>query len=165
MKFYEALGLEPKLALDPDDLKQRFYDRSRQWHPDRFSRATSEEKQRSEEMTALLNDAFRALRDPVKRAEYFCRERGLEPSKNPPQDLLEEVFELNMAIEEARLDNGAGREAAMGQVREMLSHTDRSLEELFARHDAAPGRALLGVIRATLDRRQYIANLARDLDK
>ena len=39
MKFYEALGLEPKLALDPDDLKKRFYDRSRQWHPDRFSRA------------------------------------------------------------------------------------------------------------------------------
>ena len=38
MKYYDALGLEPKLALDPDDLKKRFYDRSRQWHPDRFSR-------------------------------------------------------------------------------------------------------------------------------
>ena len=63
MKFYDALGLEPKLALDLDDLKKRFYDRSRQWHPDRFSRGTSEEKQRSEEMTSMLNDAFRSLRD------------------------------------------------------------------------------------------------------
>ena len=39
-------------------------------------------------MTALLNDAFRTLREPIQRAEYFCREKGLEPSKNPPQDLL-----------------------------------------------------------------------------
>ena len=45
MKFYEALGLEPKLALDPDDLKKRFYDRSRQWHPDRFSRAALPKQQ------------------------------------------------------------------------------------------------------------------------
>src|SRR5213078_5222819 len=71
MKFYESLGLEPKLALDLDDLKKRFYDRSRQWHPDRFSRGSAEEKQRSEEMTSMLNDAFRSLRDPVSRAEYF----------------------------------------------------------------------------------------------
>src|ERR1700730_5286596 len=100
MKFYDALGLEPKLALDLDDLKQRFYDRSRQWHPDKFSRSNSEEKQRSEEMTALLNDAFRTLRDPVTRAEYFIGERGLELSKDAPAELLEEVFELNMALEE-----------------------------------------------------------------
>ena len=39
MQFYEALGLEPRLAPDLEDLKKRFYDRSRQWHPDRFSRA------------------------------------------------------------------------------------------------------------------------------
>ena len=165
MQYFDALGLEPKLALDAEDLKKRFYERSRQWHPDKFSRAPAEERQQALDMTATLNDAFRTLRDPVKRAEYFCRENGLEPSKNPPQDLLEEVFELNMAIEEARLDNGAGRDAAMAQIRDMLGETDRSLEDLFARHDAAPGRALLGVIRATLDRRRYVANLARDLEK
>src|SRR5437762_5964762 len=52
-----------------------------QWHPDRFSRGTLEEKQRSEEMTAVLNDAFRTLREPVSRAEYFLRESGLELAK------------------------------------------------------------------------------------
>src|SRR5678809_1373742 len=112
MKFYEALGLEPKLALDPDDLKKRFYDRSRQWHPDRFSRASSEERLKSEEMTSMLNDAFRTLRDPVPRAEYFLKESGLELSKDAPPELLEEVFELNMALEELR----SGDEAARSQL-------------------------------------------------
>ena len=58
MEYYESLGLEPKLVLDPDDLKKRFYERSRQWHPDRFSRAGADEQQRALDMTAVLNDAF-----------------------------------------------------------------------------------------------------------
>jgi molecular chaperone HscB len=116
MDFYDALGLEPKLALDLDDLKKRFYDRSRQWHPDRFSRASSEEKQRSEEMTSMLNDAFRALRDPVSRAEYFLSQSGLELPKDAPPELLEEVFELNMALEEPRA-TGIGAGAIHGHAR------------------------------------------------
>src|SRR5436190_7324624 len=126
MKFYEALGLEPKLALDSDDLKKRFYDRSRQWHPDRFSRASSEEKQKSEEMTSMLNDAFRTLRDPVSRAEYFLRESGLELSKDAPPELLEEVFELNMALEELRSGDESARPqlgVALGRFEGMLAES------------------------------------------
>ena len=44
MKFYDSLGLEPKLALNLDDLKKRFYERSRQWHPDHFARASAEDR-------------------------------------------------------------------------------------------------------------------------
>ena len=77
MTYYEALGLEPRLSLDADDLKKRFYERSRQWHPDRFSRASTAEQQKALDMTAMLNDAFRTLRDPVTRAEYFLKENGI----------------------------------------------------------------------------------------
>src|SRR5271169_2481201 len=84
MRFYEAFGLEPALSLDAEDLKKRFYERSRQWHPDRFSRASADEQQRALDMTALLNDAFRTLRDPITRAEYFLKERGMELSKDAP---------------------------------------------------------------------------------
>ena len=84
MRFYQSLGLEPKLALDSEDLKKRFYERSRQWHPDRFSRAPAEDQQRALEMTAVLNDAFRTLRDPVSRAGYFLSQSGIEVSKEAP---------------------------------------------------------------------------------
>ena len=168
MKFYEALGVEPKLALDSDDLKKRFYDRSRQWHPDRFSRASVDEKQKSEEMTSMLNDAFRALRDPVSRAEYFLRESGLELSKDAPPELLEEVFELNMALEELR----GGDESARGQLVSaqdrftgMLGEEDASLAGLFGRYDETSDKAVLDQIRATLNRRKYVSNLLRDVEK
>src|ERR1035438_5474544 len=102
MQYYDVLGLAPKLSLDADDLKKRFYEHSREWHPDRFARRGPDEQKKALDTTAMLNDAFRTLRDPVKRAEYFLEQRGLGPAKTPPAELLEEVFELNMALEELR---------------------------------------------------------------
>src|SRR5277367_5176236 len=100
MKYYEALGLEPKLSLDGDDLKKHFYERSRQWHPDKFSRAGATEQQQALDITAMLNDAFRTLRDPFARAEYYFKEGGVELAKEVSPHALEEFFELNMTLQE-----------------------------------------------------------------
>src|SRR5580692_10671102 len=166
MRYYEALGLEPKLALDLEDLQKRFYERSRQWHPDRFSRASEPERQRALDMTALLNDAFRTLRYPVPRAEYFLSERGIQLSKDVPPELLEEVFELNMALEEMRGGDESARpqlDSARERFMGMQSEIDSSLAVLFARQDTQ-GNAL-DEIAANLNRRRYISNLLRDVDK
>jgi molecular chaperone HscB len=162
MQFYESLGLEPKLSVDLDDLKSRFYERSRQWHPDRFSRASAAEQQKALDMTAVLNDAFRTLRDPVTRAEYFLREKGLELSKEAPPELLEEVFELNMALEELRGGDDSARPAlidAQKKFEGMRGEIDAELAVLFSKDEA------LDEIRALLNRRRYINNLVREVEK
>jgi len=168
MEFYAALGLEPKLALDPDDLKKRFYERSRQWHPDRFSRASQADQQRALDMTAMLNDAFRSLRDPITRAEYFLRSKGLELSKEAPPELLEEVFELNMALEELRGGDDSAR-AQLTHAQErfdgMRNEIDAALAALFQKYDSAPEGPLLDEIGRALNRRRYISNLVREVKK
>jgi molecular chaperone HscB len=168
MQYYEALGLEPKLALDLADLQQRFYQHSREWHPDRFSRGTPEQRQQSLDMTAVINDAYRTLRDPVARAEYFLKENGFELSKEAPPELLEEVFELNMALEEMRGGDDAARpqlESAGERFKRMLSEIDAGLTVLFTSYDSAPGNEVLEEIHSSLNRRRYISNLVREVDK
>src|SRR5947209_20412395 len=114
--FYEFFGLERKLQLDSEDLQKRFYELSRQWHPDRFTRKSSGEQAQALEATSILNDGYRTLRDPVKRAEYLLTEEGFpigeQRSKDVPTELLEEVFELNMMLEELR----GGEESARPQL-------------------------------------------------
>ncbi len=161
MQYYEALGLEPKLALDPDQLRKRFYERSRESHPDLFGSS-------SEDRMARLNDAFRTLRDPVARAEYFLSQRGIELSKDVPPELLEEVFELNMALEEIRGGDESALpqlESARGRFAAMQQEIDAELTAIGARYDAAPDPAALEDVRGALNRRRYIANLVRDVDK
>jgi hypothetical protein len=47
----------------------------------------------------------------------------------------------------------------------MLTDSDSSLAGLFASHDAAPGRETLDQIRAALNRRRYVSNLVREVEK
>ncbi len=163
--YYEIFGIEKKLALDVEGLQRRFYERSREWHPDRHARASSEQREFAEQATATLNDAWRVLRDPVARAEYFLSQAGVKTeSKNVPPDLLEEVFELNMALEEAR-DGDAGAKAqvaaALTRFTAMLESLDNDRDSLFTRIDSGE-TAAVAALRGLLDKRKYLQNLVRD---
>jgi molecular chaperone HscB len=157
MLFYEAFDLEPALSLDADELKKRFYERSRQWHPDRFSRASPAEQEKALEMTSTLNDAFRTLRDPIARAEYFLKEKGIELSKEAPPELLEEVFELNMALEELRGGDESTRPQLMEARERFIAMRDAIDQSLAATTD-------LEQVRGLLNRRRYIKNLIREVE-
>lgn len=168
--YFEFFSLPPNLALDAEDLQKRFYALSRQLHPDRFTRKPAAEQQHSLDASSILNDGLRVLRDPVLRAEYVLSANGLDMaeqrSKNVPAELLEEVFELNMALEELRSgDTGAkpSIEKARQDFETMLAAADSDLSGLFVQWDQTRDRAVLDKIRGVLNRRKYIQNLVRDV--
>jgi molecular chaperone HscB len=125
--YFSVFSLKPKLNLDLNALEAEFHRLSRKLHPDRFARAEENEKQWSLADTALLNDAYRTLKDPIRRTEYLLKllgakmeaeanqaaspQLGAQGRKAPsrvPADLLEKVFELNMQLEEMRAARKAG---------------------------------------------------------
>src|SRR6266568_2942738 len=123
--YFSVFGLAPRLGLDLGELEHEFHRLSRKLHPDRFARAHENEKQWSLADTALLNDAYRTLKDPIRRTEYLLKLHGAEigeehagknrrPSEmgasRAPADLLEEVFDLNMQLEEMRMAKISGED-------------------------------------------------------
>jgi molecular chaperone HscB len=155
-----------QLDLDPKDLEKRFYALSRQLHPDLFSRKSAREQDYSLEATAVLNDAYRALKDPVTRALYVLKQEGFDTgeqtTKDVPPELLEEVFELNMALEELRMGDDDALpqlEAARLRFEAMRNETDAELQSKFAAWDASQDRNILAEIRGLLNRRKYVTNL------
>ena len=166
--YFEILGLKESLRLDGKDLQARFFNYSRQYHPDRFARGSDEQKAFALEATATLNDAFRALRDPVTRAEYVLKTHGLEigeqRTKDVPPELLEEVFELNMALEELKTGDQDARKPvteSLAKFSHMQGGIDAELETHFANYDGGDKTALQS-IRGALNRRRYISNLIRE---
>lgn len=180
---YFALFERPRhLSLDTGRLEKDFYRLSRIWHPDRFARAEDNEKRRSLEMTALLNDAYRTLKDPIARTEYLLSLEGkpVERDKNDsakdiPADLLEEVFELNMQIEEMHAGGDdpivrADLERARANLEGQLQDARNQLTALWLKWDGAADSEdaeqkskILDAMVMLLHRRQYIANLVRDV--
>jgi molecular chaperone HscB len=169
--YFRAFGLAPKLSLDAAGLQKRFYELSRKLHPDRFAGKPRAEQDAALEASSVLNDAYRVLRDPVSRAEYLLKQEGFDigeqRSKDVPPELLEEVFELNMALEELRHGDEDARgplEQARARFIEMRDGIDGELAALFAVYDAGD-REALAKIRAVLNRRRYIRNLVNEVEK
>lgn len=170
--FFELFGLDEKLSLDAADLQRLFYELSRKVHPDLYVRKSEQERQNALDASAILNDGYRTLRDPVKRAEYVLKRHGFDigeqRSKDVPPELLEEVFELNMALEEIRGGDESARpqlDAAREKFTAMLGDIDRELQAEFERYDAARDREVLAGIRRILNRRRYIQNLVNEVEK
>jgi molecular chaperone HscB len=170
--YFDFFGLEHKLDLDLKDLERRFYALSRQYHPDRFTLKSAEEQQVSLDATAILNDGYRALRDPLTRAEYLLKENGFDigeqGTKNVPPELLEEVFELNMALEELRGGDESAR-SALEEARDkfvlMRGQIDEELQAKFAQYDRTREHDVLAEIRGMLNRRRYVRNLVNEVEK
>jgi len=175
--YFDFFGLDRKLNVDESDLQKRFYELSRQWHPDRFSRKSAHEQAQALEASSILNDGYRTLRNPVRRAEYLLKEEGFpigeQRSKDVPAELLEEVFELNMMLEELKSGDEDARpqlESARQNFVGLRDEVDRELETLFSKYDAAEpqsetAKQALHEIRGALNRRRYIENLLRDVDR
>jgi molecular chaperone HscB len=164
--YFEFFDLPRNLTVDLKDLEKRFYALSRKWHPDMFARKSVAERDESLEATAILNDGYRVLRDPVQRAMYLLKLEGFDVgeqgSKEVPPELLEEVFELNMAIEELKDGDESARpqlEAARAKFEGMRTELDAGLNKEFRDFDITRDRASLTGIRQLLNKRKYISNL------
>jgi len=197
--YFSFFGLPKKLNIDLSQLERGFYELSRKLHPDRYAQSDSKEQQWSLEKTSQLNDAYRTLKDPIARTEYLLRTEGVnfgEQSKSAteearssgkqkqqaiPPDMLEEVFELNMQLEEARMNKEMGEEDA--NLTKQLEHTRadlmgryKALDEELKKHwdewdnalahdtNAEERKAITSKMVDLLNRRTYIRNLVRDVN-
>lgn len=201
--YFAFFGLPPKLNVNVPALEKEFYELSRKLHPDLNARAGNMEQQWSLEQSSLLNDAYRTLRDPIKRTQYLLKLEGVELEEQSktateqaratgevkqqivPPDLLEEVFELNMQLEELKMNKKMGEDDAslVAEIEKqkvaLESKHDTLLEELRKywsdwdslidrNHGSKAPAEERGKITAkmvdVLNRRNYIRNLVRDVN-
>jgi molecular chaperone HscB len=188
--YFQVFGLARAFEIDLPALETEFHRLSRKVHPDRFARANEDERTWSLADTALLNDAYRTLKDPLFRTEYLLKLQGAEigeehagkesrkgqadPSR-VPADLLEEVFELNMQLEEMRMARKMGESdpqlqadltQAKAKFEGLLTTVDEDLRSQWKQWDAgdeAQKEATQKTMVALLDRRRYLRNLVRDV--
>ncbi len=200
--YFTFFGLPYKLNLDTAVLEREFYALSRHLHPDMNAIRTPEEQEWSLQQSSSLNDAYRILRDPISRTEYLLRLHGVHLEEQStaataearrtgkakkqvvPPDLLEQVFELNMQLEEARMNKKMGEPDRSLQLelqdtkKQLQARYEAMMQELYGgwnEWDALieHGGNVLEEDRVTvrdkmldvLNRRNYVRNLLRDIDE
>jgi len=203
--YFTFFGLPRKLNVDVAALERDFYELSRKLHPDLNARAASKEQEWVLEQSSLLNGAYRTLKDPIKRTQYLLLLEGVELEEQSktatdqaratgetkkqivPPDLLEEVFELNMQLEEVHMQKKMGEDdpALIEEIGKQKLELEGKQESLF-RELQGYWNVWDGMIQReqngqpvseeerrqerdkmvdVLNRRNYIRNLVRDVSE
>jgi len=153
---FALLGAPPGFD-EPAGLDDKFRALSRKLHPDRFVRASSQERRFSLEQTTLLNDAYRTLKDPVRRATHLLELRGVSGEIKMSPDFLEETLDDREKLDAAK-ESGRPLEALAQGVREKR---DRTLAEA---RQLVNGGADLSKAAELLARMKYYARYLDEVE-
>jgi len=200
--YFSFFGLPRKMNIDIKALEKDFYEMSRKLHPDLSARASTEEQRWSLEQSSLLNDAYRTLRDRIRRTQYLLNLEGVELEEQSktateqaratgevkkqivPPDLLEEVFELNMQLEELKMNKKMGdddtsliseiskqkqaleakHESLLEELQSYWKEWDSVIDKGSLENSDSERSRITAKMVDVLNRRNYIRNLVRDVN-
>lgn len=101
---FDLFGLPRQYKIDLGELEQIWKTISAQVHPDRFASGTATEKRVAVEWSTRVNEAYRVLKDPVKRAAYLCELSGIDLGDRTQSVMNIDFLESQMVWREALAD-------------------------------------------------------------
>jgi molecular chaperone HscB len=155
---FARLDLPVRFDADAAELDRRYFALQRQLHPDRFASRTARERAVSQSQAVALNEAYEILKDPLSRAEYMLKLRGVDVNPdgcNTVRDpsLLMEQMERREALAEADT-----REAVDAIIVDARGELDKDLAETasaFAAND-------LDKAEVAITRLKYLSKLLEE---
>lgn len=162
---FDTLGIEPCFNLDLARVEKRHRELSRVLHPDRYQGAPPRERRLSLGKAIEVNEAWRVVRDPIRRAEALLARAGVQPTEGgePKADptFLMELMDLREALAGARQSGAPKLVAEMGDsVRARCQAVLETLSAGFRAAGSEPER-----LRALLPLLGELRYLGRFLDE
>lgn len=161
--YFALFGLPPRYRCDTARLDAAYRTLQSAVHPDRFAAAGDAERRLAVQSSARVNEAYRALKDPVGRAQYLLSLHGIDATTETdtalPLDFLERQLERREAVDDARLAGDAPRlEGLLSEVRTEIAALEPALAETL------DGRQSWESARASVRELQFLSKLAADID-
>jgi molecular chaperone HscB len=163
---FAVLGLPRKFEVDLGVAEAAYKDLSRQLHPDRFAKADPRARKAALARTVEINDAWRTVKDPLRRAEYLLElagyalgggEKSAEMSKtrkvSAPPTFLVEILELRDELAAAQQAGDAVKVAFMSE--DVRGRAAEAMKTIGTSIDVGAPESLDAAARALMSLRYY----------
>lgn len=165
VNYFELYGIPQTFNPDPAKVKSKYYELSRQYHPDRFTMAGAEEQAEALQQSSANNQAWKTLNNPDATMAYVLKLEGMledEEKYSLPPSFLMEMMELNELLGEYEMED-AGEETldrARHMLQELLQDWENETRPLANKYNAGDhSRVLLGQIKEQYFRKKYLLRI------
>ncbi len=161
--YFALFGLQPRYRFDASELDSAYRALQTIVHPDRFAAAGDDERRTALQSSARVNEAYRALKDPVIRAQYLLSLQGIDASSETdtslPLDFLERQLDRREAVDDAqRAKDGHRLQSLLDDVRKEITALESTMAE------ALDSRRRWEEARLQLRELQFLSKIAADVD-
>ncbi|HYG15458.1 MAG TPA: Fe-S protein assembly co-chaperone HscB [Bacteroidia bacterium] len=172
VNYFKFFGMPVACFIDEQLLKEKYYQNTRQYHPDQFGQDDDATQNRMLELTTLNNAAYKTLKNFNSRVHYILDLNGLvtEGDKHTLDPaFLGEMMELNELLMELEFDPDAEKlEQARAQVNVLEAEINDNLNQLGQQYDSAGAGQkpeILQQVKEAYHRSKYILRLKETLAK
>lgn len=156
--FFELFELPVRFDIDLQALQQRYHALQSAVHPDRFAAGSDAEKRLAMQQTSHLNEAMQTLKDPVQRAAYLLRLKGLdiklENETTMDTAFLMQQLELREQLEAIR--RAEADDSQLDRLDELGARVRRDSEQVMAAFSEALDADRLEAAREAVRKLQFL---------
>jgi len=170
MNYFELYELPVSFILDKNEVKRKFYQLSKKYHPDFYTLESEEKQAEILELSTLTNEAYQVLSDDDKRMKYVLSLRNMldeEGKAQIPQDFLMEMMDVNETLMELEFDFD---ENNFSQLKNTLREKENALYEtvhstLENYQDGTTPDSELKKIKEYYYKKRYLLRIQENLNK
>ncbi len=161
--YFELLGIPVQLRIEPSMIRTRFFELSRQFHPDFYVNRSPEEQQIALEKTAVLNKAWKTFLQPDELIRYVLEIHGHwqagEKYELSP-DFLMEMMDINEALMDAE---GSAPANLNKQLSELQASIAKPVENILSETPFSPTEEKLITLKEYYYRGKYLQRIQDQL--
>ncbi|HRH88436.1 MAG TPA: Fe-S protein assembly co-chaperone HscB [Rubrivivax sp.] len=158
---FTLFGQPECFALDAAQIDRRWRELQASVHPDRFAARGAAAQRIAMQWSVRVNEAYRRLKDPLKRAAYLCERRGVAVDAERNTAMPREFLQQQMAWREA-LDDARDGQTAQALDRQVSAHERLLLSRLQQQFDLHGDAAAAA---QTLRELMFVARFRRDVEQ
>ena len=158
---FKLFGLDERFALEPARLDRRWRELQAEVHPDRFAAQGAAAQRVAMQWSVRVNEAYRRLKDPLRRAAYLCERRGVPIDAERNTAMPREFLTQQMAWRES-LDDADGTDTVQALDDQVASHERQLLQRLEQQLDThGDAQAAASLVRELM----FVARFRQDIDQ
>ncbi|TCJ19341.1 hypothetical protein EPD60_02700 [Flaviaesturariibacter flavus] len=166
LSYFELFAIPVTFRPDKAALRRRFFELSRDVHPDHFAQETEANQAEALERSAQLNKAYKTLTNEDELVRYVLLEKGLmqpEEKYALSPDFLMEMMELNEEVPDA-LDDEAARGRLVERLRQWKNEIYEPVENTLEHYqEGVTSEKELLQVKEFYYRKKYLQRLAGQL--